>query len=74
MTRKSRGLVKRLATLALCATLLAACGSTRAALSGTTDNGQHSAVIRDPENPYWGLSNTGAATDDVAIVPVRGPR
>lgn len=74
MARKAHGLGKRLATLALGATLLAACGSTSGAFSGTTDSGQHAAVIRDPENPYWGLSSTEAATHDAAIDPVRGPK
>ena len=53
MARKTHGLGTRLATLALGATLLAACGSTSEALSGTTDSGRHAAVIHDPDNAAW---------------------
>ena len=71
MARKTHGLGKRLATLALGATLLAACGSTSTALSGTTDSGQHTAVIHDPDNPAWVGSSalaTKAATGTRSVI------
>lgn len=71
MARKTHGLGKRLATLALGATLLAACGSTSGALSSTTYSDQHAAVIRDPGNPAWVGSSeqaTNAAIGSQSVI------
>jgi ABC-type glycerol-3-phosphate transport system substrate-binding protein len=47
------GLRKKLAALAISATLFAACGSTSQAPADPRDNEQRAAVVRDPSNPYW---------------------
>ena len=60
------GLGKMLATLAIGAMALIACGTTQA-LSGTGQNDQsdqRTSVVRDPSNPYWGGS--AAYASDVA--------
>src|SRR5256885_2702015 len=50
---------KKLAALAISATLFAACGSTSQALSGTAQNEERTSVVRDLSNPYW----VGSAAD-----------
>ena len=68
------GLRKKLATLAIGATLLAACGTTSQALSGTVESSQRASVIRDPGNPYWfgsasDASNLATSTQSVIRDP-----
>lgn len=69
------GLRKKLAALAISATLLAACGSTSQALSGSPQNEQRASVVRDPSNPYWVGSaayagDLGASTESVSRASV----
>lgn len=55
------GLRKTLAVLAIGAALLAACGTTGQALSGTAQKPQRASVVHDPSNPYW----VGSAAGDL---------
>ena len=47
------GLPRKLAALAISATLFAACGTTSQALSGAAQNEQRASVVHDPSNPHW---------------------
>ncbi|TMC31564.1 MAG: hypothetical protein E6J24_15625 [Chloroflexi bacterium] len=59
---------KKLAALAISATLFAACGSTSQALSGTAENGERASVVRDLSNPYW-VGSVADASDLAASAP-----
>jgi hypothetical protein len=58
---------QKLAALAISATLLAACGTTSQALSGTAQN-ERASVVHDPSNPHW-VGSDPYASDLAASTP-----
>jgi hypothetical protein len=62
------GVRRKLAALAISATIFAACGSTSEVLSGTAQSEQRASVVRDPSNPNW-VGSAAYASDLAASTP-----